>query len=255
MKRIIMMLPSDIELLYKIKDKQFPIEGNDEEEFYWFLLENYNYSYSQSFQDLWILYEYQKQKKSRFEGYFVEFGAHDGMDGSNTLILEKKWEWRGILAEPNPLVFEKLVYRSGLTFSDNRAVFNTDDEEVSFVITNQDNQYSTIQGFENLDYNAKNRQDNQIVTATTVKLSTLLEEYDAPEVIDYISVDTEGSELVILESFFGDENKHTVNMWTVEHNWQPAREQIHRLMTNNGYVRKFEAYSRWDDFYIKKELA
>ena len=54
------------------------------------------YSNAQLLQDLWVLYEL-KEKRN---GYFVEFGACDGMSLSNTLLLEKTFGWQGALAEP-----------------------------------------------------------------------------------------------------------------------------------------------------------
>ncbi|MEL6721375.1 MAG: hypothetical protein AAFP82_21930 [Bacteroidota bacterium] len=47
-------------------------------------------------QDLFVL----SQLNFKKEGYFVEFGATDGVQLSNTYLLEKSFAWKGILAEP-----------------------------------------------------------------------------------------------------------------------------------------------------------
>lgn len=52
----------------------------------------------QLFQDAWVTYE----SKWKRGGYFVEFGASDGIMSSNTLMLERHFAWTGILAEPHP---------------------------------------------------------------------------------------------------------------------------------------------------------
>lgn len=41
-------------------------------------------------------------------GFFVEFGACDGLHFSSTLLLEKSFGWKGILAEPNGAYQKKL---------------------------------------------------------------------------------------------------------------------------------------------------
>ena len=38
-------------------------------------------------------------------GYFIELGANDGFTQSNTLALENKKGWRGVLIEPSPDLF------------------------------------------------------------------------------------------------------------------------------------------------------
>ena len=38
-------------------------------------------------------------------GYFIEAGAYDGYEISNTLYFEKFLGWTGILVEPNPEAF------------------------------------------------------------------------------------------------------------------------------------------------------
>jgi hypothetical protein len=83
-------------------------------------------------------------------------------------------------------------------------------------------------------------------------LVDLLDKYEAPEKIDYLSIDTEGSEYVILKAFFDNPKKYTIKTMTVEHNYiVQDREKIHALLVQNGYKRKFHEFSRCDDFYVK----
>ena len=42
-------------------------------------------------------------------GIFIEAGAYDGEIHSNTLQLELKYNWTGILVEPNPDSFQELL--------------------------------------------------------------------------------------------------------------------------------------------------
>ena len=52
--------------------------------------------YGQLKQDLECL-EYFKNKK---DGFFVDIGAGNGKDLSNTYLLEKNYNWKGICVEP-----------------------------------------------------------------------------------------------------------------------------------------------------------
>jgi hypothetical protein len=64
-----------------------------------------------------------------------------------------------------------------------------------------------------------------------------------------LSVDTEGSEYEILKTF--DFNKFSFGIITVEHNYTLQRELIFELLTNNGYKRKYENVSEFEDWYVK----
>jgi hypothetical protein len=72
-----------------------------------------------------------------------------------------------------------------------------------------------------------------IVTKVSRTIRSVLQEFEAPHVIDYWSLDTECSELAILESFPFDE--YAVRVLTVEHNLTPAREEIRRFLEARGY--------------------
>ena len=43
------------------------------------------------------------------KNFFIEAGAMDGETISNTLYLEVKYNWTGLLVEPNPLLAQNLV--------------------------------------------------------------------------------------------------------------------------------------------------
>ena len=60
------------------------------------LLQNFQHSHSENGQDLFVLSEL----KFKTNGYFVEFGATNGIEINNTYILEKKFNWKGLLSEP-----------------------------------------------------------------------------------------------------------------------------------------------------------
>jgi hypothetical protein len=86
-----------------------------------------------------------------------------------------------------------------------------------------------------------------------VSLNDLLIRHGAPTAIDYMSVDTEGSEFIILNAF--DFQRYQIKVLTVEHNYcDPDRQQIFDLLTSNNYIRILEPFSKFDDWYVQKAL-
>ena len=184
------------------------------------------------------------------EGFFVEFGAADGLENSNTYLLEQSG-WKGILADPSDLNLERLqINRNSII--DNRAVWSISNTFLSFVDVNptRSSQNSSLLGFENDKFLTSGSRTYEV---KTVSLNDLLEEHGAPEFIEFLSIDTEGSELSILEAF--DFQKHQFGLIAVEINSDEKRRvSIENLLTKEGYVRHFEEFSRWDDWYVHQSL-
>lgn len=200
-------------------------------------------SHSQLLQDLFVLFETGEKRG----GFFVEFGATNGVDLSNTLLLERDFGWRGILAEPARRWHSDLRSHRRCAIS-TRCVWSRSAESLEFNET-PIGELSTIDRFSFSDGHAAERQAGTRYTVETVSLLDLLEEHEAPQTIDYLSIDTEGSELDILCAF--DFNRYDIRCISVEHNYQPARERLHALLTRHGYRRRFESLSRWDDWYLR----
>ena len=67
----------------------------------------------------------------------------------------------------------------------------------------------------------------------------------------YISIDTEGSEYDILESF--DFNNFKPKVFTIEHNYSKLEKQIDELLEKNNFKRVFRKLTAFDAWYVSKE--
>lgn len=205
------------------------------------------YSKAQLGQDLLALMVNNFKK----EGLFVEIGAADGIHYSNTYLLERHMNWKGLCVEPAKGWHEDLL-KNRTCFVDLRAVWNTDEEIVAFKETDV-KVLSTISNFIENDLHAQTGQKGQSYEVETVTLNRLLKFYNFPSVIDYMSIDTEGSELEILRTL--DWTLWKFNFISVEHNFTSNREIIRELLEQNGYERTLTEISDFDDYYIPKQAS
>jgi FkbM family methyltransferase len=178
-------------------------------------------------------------------GYFVEFGATNGLDLSNTYMLEKNYGWKGILCEP-ARIWHKDLLSNRKSIIDTRCVYKSSNESISFS-ESATSYLSTVTEFVKSDPHPQ--KITQTYEVKTVTLNDLLEDHNAPNYIDFISIDTEGSEYLILQDF--DFDRHQFGLICIEHNFTENREKIFDLLSLNGYQRVFEEFSMWDDWYVK----
>ena len=110
--------------------------------------------------------------------------------------------------------------------------------------------YSTIDRYSSIDSHAGLREGGRRYDVETISVNDLLRDGNAPRRIHYMSIDTEGSELDILKAL--DFDRYDIRILTVEHNYTDARGLILDHLTKNGYVRRYESLSLWDDWYFKR---
>ena len=206
------------------------------------LLGCFSDSKSQYRQDLFVLSELDFKR----DGYFVEFGATNGVDLSNTHLLERRFGWKGILAEPAKCWHQDLR-RNRSAYLEEACVWRESGVSLRFSEVEYA-ELSTIGVFRGSDRYGRARSRAKTYDVTTISLNDLLEKFNAPQRIDYLSIDTEGSEYEILRGFNFDRRRFSVI--TCEHNFTPAREKLYELLTQKGYVRKHENLSQFDDWYV-----
>ncbi len=217
---------------------------NDVYQFIAFAMPLAKRSKAQLFQDLWALW----RSEQRQGGYFVEFGAGDGVNLSNTYFLETEMGWRGVLAEPNPHFVES-VRRNRRCDISSKCVFSVSGQSLPFLMA-QEGEFSRLAQVVPGDGHEPHRLEGATYAeVATISLEDLLIEHNAPQRIDYLSVDTEGSEFEILRNF--DFDRWDIRCISVEHNRTAARDHIYDLLVGNGFRRQWPELSRIDDWYVR----
>ena len=207
---------------------------------------NFQMSKSQIFQDLFVVFCLDGKRN----GTFVEFGAADGVNLSNSFMLETRFGWKGILAEPARDWHPK-IRKARSAILETRCVWSKSGERLQFRETPY-GELSTIEQFAHKDGNRGGRVDGKVYEVETISLNDMLATHNCPREIDYMSVDTEGSEMEILSAF--DFSKHDIKIMTVEHNYTEDRAKLRKLLADQGFTCVLENLSKYDDWFVKEPV-
>jgi FkbM family methyltransferase len=187
------------------------------------------------------------------EGFFIEVGANDPRQNSLTYILERLG-WTGMLVDPLSACYEKLLRDRPRSRSFHCACVRPD--QIGQITLHAPDPSSVVATVE------KNVDDFDIKYAFTescdaVTLDSLLNEVN-PTRIDFLSIDTEGTELDVLLGF--DLARHRPRLILIEdklyhlskHRYltQQGYKLVKRTMLNNWYVS-----AREDSLNIRSSLG
>jgi len=167
--------------------------------------------------------------------YFLDLAANDAVQLSNTLNLEKKG-WNGLCIEPNPIYWYRLAHRKCAV----AAAFvggERDAQEVEVSLSNEEYGGIIGEGMDNTKGTNKHdkepqggaRHNRREEKRFTISLKTLLSQFDAPFNIDYMSLDVEGAEELIMRDFPFD--VYSIHFMTIER----PKPALQKLLKANGY--------------------
>jgi hypothetical protein len=173
------------------------------------------------------------------EGYFVDLASNDAVSLSNTLTLERQFGWKGLCIEANPHYMRGYLHRTCQLV---QAVAGPrENEAVSFKFSN--GVFGGVVGdvFDN-------KAGTESISMHTVSLAKILRDFEAPHVIDYLSLDIEGAEAWTLQTFPWD--MYTFLTLTVE---RPKPELID-MLKKSGYMYLCDHGDFGDQFWVHPEL-
>jgi|TARA_R110000765_G_scaffold121857_1_gene218194 FkbM family methyltransferase len=186
-------------------------------------------------------------------GYFVDIGAHDGKDGSNTYALEKAG-WKGLCVEPSPVHQEALLeHRSCII--DNSLVYGEKTKKKYFIHNYAEryeefkrgkereeaqgkkviNWHAHLGGggiVEHLDEGYEEKLEGEYVELETTTLLDILERHDAPKLIEFLDIDIEGAEYEVIKNFPFDKYEFKIICIEVRPH---TRDPITEHLIANGY--------------------
>lgn len=170
--------------------------------------------------------------------FFIELGADSGLTFSNTLALERHLGWNGICIEANPYAFSELQ-KNRRCHTEQSLVYSKNNKTVQFLIRSGKRMLSGIANHvPNL-----HRRNRNIVDMKTTTLHNILKKYNAPKFIEFLSLDTEGSEYEILKNF--PFKQFTFGLILVERGQHT--QELYELLKTNKY--KIILRKKKDDLY------
>ena len=173
-------------------------------------------------------------------GFYIECGANDGVNQSNTWYYEKKLNWQGLLIEPIYEVFAELKKnRSDKNFFYNKALrsFNYKKKNVELNFNSRDTLITSSKS---------NNIEDRKIKVKSKNLNSILNQIKAPKVIDFFSLDVEGDEFEVLNGI--NFNKYNFKYFLIECNQLKKLKKflkkhnykfIKKMSPGNDYLFKF----------------
>ena len=171
-------------------------------------------------------------------GSFVELGALNGVNLSNTIMLERCWGWRGLLVEANPLSYEELE-RSGRTaHKEHAAVCEAGSGNMTIALSRK---HHEISGFLSSYVNGSMKRFSRYVNLSDTaqvpcaRLDVLMKRADMPARVNFLSLDVEGAEFDVISTV--DPARFDVVLVELDRRDNDKDQKVRARLTGAGLVR------------------
>lgn len=185
------------------------------------------------------------------DGVFVDVGGYDGITGSNTLFFEIYRNWQGICIEPSLSQYRQAAgFRKARCL--NTAIGSHEGSADFLEITSGYTQMSGLSATYNpamLEVVRSNPNHRETLHAIPIRTLEDVLETEGISAVDLISLDIEGGEIAVLETFPFDRIR--VTAWSIE-NMQHG-ERLRDLMIGKGY-QLFEM-AGMDEIFVRTDAV
>lgn len=172
-------------------------------------------------------------------GFYIECGANDGIEQSNTRCYETELGWRGLLIEASPIACAKCRTNRSLETNiiENCALVSSEYKGLTVTGDFDGHPMASIQG--------ARRSNGLQVEVPARTLSSILNEHGI-EKIDLFSLDVEGYELDVLKGI--DFMRHRP-MWMVIEIYEKDFSNVLMFLAHHSYMfhRNLSCFNRWDN--------
>lgn len=181
------------------------------------------------------------------KGYFVEVGAYDGVNLSNTFHFEQIG-WKGVLVEPDPAKAESCrSHRPGSKVYQCAAVGSPETKEITFFQVDAGEVFSTTTlSDDHARRIAGMGLAPEPMRVRAMTLNSILEDAGATT-LDFVSIDVEGGETEVLRGF--DIGRWKPAVVVVESNAKNRLPEVRRYFVRHGYAYRHSIDV--NDFYVR----
>lgn len=186
------------------------------------------------------------------DGYFIEAGANDGINQSNTYHLEAARSWKGLLIEPNPRLSKQCRWNRPRSHVVNAALVSDSYAKSTIELYDADLMSITSEALsqserEHLEQGVEIQHLDKVemIEVPAKTLTSILDQVQCPEAIDFFSLDVEGYELEVLSGL--DLNRYKPRLFLIE---TQKVDLVTKQLAGFGYAGPIQA-THHDYLYLR----